>query len=434
MARAPFENALPADDIDRLFEENATRQYTRDLLFSQVVDLMGVVVCKVRPSLSAAIQRRADLPVTRKAVYDKIDRTEPALGSALVRHTADRLAPVLGELGGLPGPAVPGYRLRVVDGSHLAATEHRIKPLRLTRAGALPGQALVAYDPRTGLVTDVICCEDGHAQERSLTPELLALARPGDLWLADRNFRTTRLLAGFAARGACFVIRRHASTLTVEAEGPPSDGGRTDTGRVSERPLVLSDGAGGRLALRQVTIELDRPTRGGESAVHVLTNLPPGAADARAVAELYRSRWQVEGAFQELEAALRGEVETLGYPKAALFAFCVALTAFNVLAAIKAALRSAHGAAGASASGYHLAEEVAAASRGLQIAVPAGAWSAFAGLGPAAMAAWLLGVARRVRPAAFRKQPRGPKRPRPKRESGARIKHRSTAKLLKQRT
>src|SRR4051794_13920581 len=97
MTRALFENALPAGDIDRLFDQTAARQYTRELLFSQVVDLMGLVVCKVRPSLSAAIRRRADLPVTRKAVYDKIDRTEPALGEALARHAAGRLDPVIAE-------------------------------------------------------------------------------------------------------------------------------------------------------------------------------------------------------------------------------------------------------------------------------------------------------------------------------------------------
>ena len=37
MARAAFEHALSADTVDALFEEHAERQYTRDLLFSQVI-------------------------------------------------------------------------------------------------------------------------------------------------------------------------------------------------------------------------------------------------------------------------------------------------------------------------------------------------------------------------------------------------------------
>jgi len=36
------------------------------------------------------------------------------------------------------------------------------------------------------------------------------------------------------------------------------------------------------------------------------------------------------------------EIETLGYPQAALFAFCLALVAFNLYAVVMAALRTAH--------------------------------------------------------------------------------------------
>ena len=100
MARAAFEHALPADAVDDLFAQHAERQYTRELLFSQLVDLMGLVVCRVQPSLNAAIRKRAADPgVTRKAVYAKVARTEPGLGAALVRHTASRLAPVVAGLG-----------------------------------------------------------------------------------------------------------------------------------------------------------------------------------------------------------------------------------------------------------------------------------------------------------------------------------------------
>src|SRR5262245_62160973 len=76
----------------------------------------------------------------------------------------------------------------------------------------------------------------------------------------------------------------------------------------------------------------------------ILTNLP-ARVRAKAVARLYQKRWTIEGAFQELTVALKCEVNTLAYPKAALFGFCVALLAFNVLAVVKAALRAAHGVA-----------------------------------------------------------------------------------------
>ncbi|HZC00299.1 MAG TPA: hypothetical protein VE844_02740, partial [Gammaproteobacteria bacterium] len=44
-------------------------------------------------------------------------------------------------------------------------------------------------------------------------------------------------------------------------------------------------------------------------------------------------------AFQHIEAYFHSEINTLGYPKAALFGFCLALVAYNVLAVVLASLR-----------------------------------------------------------------------------------------------
>ena len=82
---------------------------------------------------------------------------------------------------------------------------------------------------------------------------------------------------------------------------------------------------------------------------------------------------------QELEATLDGEIDTLGYPKAALFAFCVALVAYNVMSTVKAALRSAHGAEVITEefSGYYLADEVRMSYRGMMRAIPKDEWVEF---------------------------------------------------------
>lgn len=432
MAQALLENALPPETVNALFAKEAQRQYTRDLLFSDVVNLMSTVVCRIRPSINAAYQKHAAaLGVTRKAVYAKIDRTELGVSAALVRHTAQALAPVITALDGQAPAWLPGYRTKILDGSHLPGTEHRLQPLRTTRAGALPGQALVIFTPETGLVADVLLCADGHAQERSLTDEVLATVQAGDLWIGDRNFCTTKLLFGLAGRDAAFVIRQHGSTLQWEALGEPVACGRCDTGLVFEQPLRLTNAEGQTLLVRRITVALDQATRDGDRHLHILTNLPADVADAATVAGLYRKRWTLETAFQELEACLHGEINTLGYPKAALFAFSVALMAYNVLRTLQAAVRSVHGvAAAAQVSLYDVAEEVAGTQRGLLIAVPSPAGQVFHDLPPMSMAQWLRTLARAIRLDEYRKQPRGPKKPRPKRQSGAKIKHVATAKLL----
>jgi IS4 transposase len=436
MVQAILENALPPATVDQLFEDCAGLQYTRTLLFSDVVDLMSLVVCGIRPSINSAYKKMAPtLGVTRKAVYDKINRVETTTSAALVGHTAAALTPVIDELKARDEPWLDGFRIRILDGNHLPGTEHRIGPLRTTRAGALPGQALVVFDPGLRLVVDTILCEDGHAQERALTDAILELIRPHDLWIADRNSCTTPLLFGIQGRGGFFVIRQHGSNLSWEAVGHRAARGRGPTGEVFEQTLRLTDDQGQILFVRRITVVLDTPTRDGDREIHILTNLPAEGADAITVAELYRQRWTLETAFQELEATLHGEINTLGYPKAALFAFSIALVAYNVLSAVKAALRSVHGAkvVDHEVSAYDVAEEVAGTYRGMMIAIPADEWVVFHGMSPQELSPILKQLAGAVRLSEYRKQPRGPKKPRPQRQSGAKVKHVATAKLLMQR-
>ena len=237
MARAALEHALSPQAIDALFDRTAERQYTRTLLFSSVVDLMGSVVAKIQPAVNAAYRARAEaLGVSLRAVYDKLERLEPGLSAELVRHTARTLGPVISSMRGERAAWLPGYRVKILDGNHLAGTEHRLKELRTIGAGALPGKALVVLDPQAMLVTDVFCCEDGHAQERSLLGSVLEAIRPGEVWIADRNFCTTDFLSGIGERRGSFVIRQHGATLFIEwgwAGDSPAGGSRP--GRCSSR-------------------------------------------------------------------------------------------------------------------------------------------------------------------------------------------------------
>ena len=94
---------------------------------------------------------------------------------------------------------------------------------------------------------------------------------------------------------------------------------------------------------RRIRVKLDQATRDGDRVLYLLTNLPLCKASAKRVARLYRKRWTLETAFQHLEAYFHSEINTLGYPKAAFFGFCLALVAYNMLAVVQAALRSVHG-------------------------------------------------------------------------------------------
>ena len=107
--------------------------------------------------------------------------------------------------------------------------------------------------------------------------------------------------------------------------------------------VTVELGEGRSMELRRVVLRLDEPTRDGDEEIEILTNLPTHTADGVKVAELYRDRWTLETMFQSLTARLAGELNTLGYPRAALLVFGVALTAYNVMSTLHASLRSAFG-------------------------------------------------------------------------------------------
>ena len=54
MTKLVLEQAVPAEWVDKVFAEHRQRQYSRELLFSTVVELMSLVSLGLRPSLHAA--------------------------------------------------------------------------------------------------------------------------------------------------------------------------------------------------------------------------------------------------------------------------------------------------------------------------------------------------------------------------------------------
>lgn len=434
MIRGSLEFALSDQFVNQVFESTAQRQYTRELLFSDVVDVMGSVVCQVFPSVNAAYQKQRDrFSVGRRALYDKINLTEPGVTRQLVVETAGRMAPVVRNLRRLfPSQnLLPGYRVRILDGHHLAASEHRLQELRDIAAGPLPGQTLVVFDPDLRLVVDAFPCQDGHAQERSQLIDVLDSMQAGEVWMGDRNFCTSLFLFQTAANQAYFVIRQHATNVRWEATGERRKVGRTETGVVYQQRVDLLDGYGGRLSVRRITIKLDRPTEDGHTEIHLLTNLP-NRVKATRIAEAYRERWRIEAAFGELASALHCEISSLGYPPAALFAFGLGLIAYNILSVVRTALAAAQGASCLDdISAYYVADEMRGMMRGMMVAIGTDHWRReFGGLTARQMANRLVALARNVKLDRFRKHHRGPKKSRPKRTRFKGKTHVSTARIL----
>ena len=440
MTRATLEHLFADDLLNQVFDDHATTQYQKQLTFATVTTLLTQVVLRHRPSLRNAYQRAQDVGASLKAVYEKLRHVEPAVAAALVGQVADRARAVLGcwPHSTRPDP-VPGLRLRLLDGNHLAGTQHRLGVLRGDGAAALPGLTVVLRDDRTGLLPRLACCPDGHASERALIPEALAWIEADDLVVADRHFCCFPFLFGVKDRDAFFCVRRHEQVGLTEV-GERRYAGRTDTGEVYEQEVEVGP-KGRRVRLRCVVVELYTPTQEGETQVRLLSNVPAEKASALVLAEVYLRRWTIERSFQELTDNLRCEVDTLGYPQAALLGFCLAVCAYNLLVVLKGTLAAVHGQAEVEQklSSYELAEEIRQDGPGLDKALPASFWGGrFGRLSSAELAAWLLEVARQLPWRRYHKArrsppPAGQKPQAPKKKGGRRRPHVSTARLLQER-
>lgn len=432
MVRGIMERIFEARALDKLFETYAVKQYTRELLFSHVVNLMSLVVSGIYPSVSAAYKvLEKDLGVSRPALYGKLNGMELGISQALVRYSASNLESLICELKVNKRQLLAGYEVKIADGNHLGGTEHRLKVLRNNLAKALPGKSIAVLDPQKMLVTDIFLNQDGHAQERTMLPSLLETIQAQQVWIADRNFCTRQFLLGIAQKSSYFIIRQHKS-LPVEEISPLEKICQTKTGQVFEQQVRITDSNGFTLQLRRVVIRLHQSTRHGDKEVALLTHLPYSVADAETITKLYLTRWSIEGMFQVITDTFNCELNTLGYPKAALFVFCMAVVAFNILSTVKAALQSVHGVGKVETglSDYYLLEEVQATFRGMKIALPDTLWLPIAQMSLSEFAQTLKQWATSVNLKRFCSAPRQKKKPKPKPIYDPKHPHRSTARLL----
>lgn len=435
MARAMLENILSPDKLEAISQKNVRTQRQRHITFSLIVELMLLVACQIRPKIHSAYKGwHAELPFTVDAVYDKIAGIELPVSEALVRDTAQNMIEVLREIQSPAPELFPGYRLRIVDGNKIAATDRRLKALREQSAAPLPGFALVVFEPAWNLITHTVLCRDGHAQERRLFPELVKLVQSGDLWLEDRNFCCWNFLHGVISRDAHVLVRQHAGSIRWKAESELVYRGTTETGEVWEQSGCVEDvETQKQLPMRRVELRLLTPTRDGDTVLSLLTNLPDNIS-AIAIADAYPKRWQIETAFQEIERLLSGEIQTLGYPNAALFSLSCAYVAYNILQCLRQTLEASHPervTQGERISSYYLADEVAKTWRGIDAVLTDADWNYFHTLTPRELAITLRTLALLVPYRKFTKRKTSKKNTTPRPPTTKRQGHASTEKLLK---
>ena len=164
MFRGTLEDVFSSERFDAIFEENAKKQVSGELAVSTCARLLGLVPTRTRQSVNTAdIKNVEDVSMAIKSVHNELNGIELAVSEALVRETAVDVKAIIQEMNATLEGYLPGNDVRIVDGNHLAGTDHRIKELRDLGDAPLPGHAVAVLTPHIELIEDVIACEDGHA-------------------------------------------------------------------------------------------------------------------------------------------------------------------------------------------------------------------------------------------------------------------------------
>lgn len=435
--RGMFSRVFSADRLNEIFVDHKQHQVESDLLFSSLVDLVTPVVAGSKRSVHASYQdHEKELGVSKQAVYDKLRRVEPTVSAALVRIPAVDLGQMLHQARATQADPIPGYHTFAIDGKRLNGTEHRLEETRFMNSSPLPGTVLAMLDTRLGLFVDVACHPDAYACERKVVLPILQRLEKGALYLADRNFCDGPLIEQFLRAETFFIVRHHGRSprwrkITGSRQRKVGNDLRGGTVYEQDIEVQLPDGSWKRL--RRITVRLKKPTRDGETEIHVLTNLPPSVT-ATAIANGYANRWTIETCLGHVAQALNAEINTLAYPGAALLCFCLALVAFNILSTVKSLMsKYATKSSAVDLSYYYLATEIAEARLGMEITIDGEYWGDCANWSTSEFLEWAKQIVKQADLRRYRKHPRGPKHPPPKRTSGKRRAHVSVDRILQQR-
>jgi hypothetical protein len=138
------------------------------------------------------------------------------------------------------------------------------------------------------------------------------------------------------------------------------------------------DAHGHKPIFRRLRIQLHEATRNGATSIHILTKVPRQVAAPQG-ADLSRHRWTLATAFKHLEASFHAAINPLGDPQAALFGFCLALVAYNVLAVVVAVWRHVPGEerVDEEVSLSYIANAITTTYHGMLSAIPEPEWDVF---------------------------------------------------------
>jgi hypothetical protein len=342
-----FDHVLDDGLCGEVFDAHRGRCYQDALTFPTLVRVVRDALLLHGGSANRAIGDAVDadrLGAAPSGVYRKLGNLPPALSQALLRRGTARLAPLAaGGAARVLAACFDDLDVIVVDGKKLKRAAKRLLATRAYTSGSLLGaKLLVALSLRSGLAVAANASEDGERNDVPLVGGLLdqvqalRAARPF-LFVADRQFADLNLPALFTAGGDHFLLGCGKTLQFQPDPARPAQSGVDQDGRAFTQAWGWVGSAKDERRRRYVRrVTLPRPGEGEDDVVVLITDLPDASAyPAADLLALYRLRWNIEQAFQQVTEVFALARLIGASPRGIIFQGALCLLIYNVTLTIQ---------------------------------------------------------------------------------------------------
>ena len=246
---------------------------------------------------------RLDLPrLARSTTSDALATLDPAHLLPVIKDLRARV-PNLAH--GDPDLASITRQIMAADGTYLTVAADVLWALHHAKSNGR-AQAQIRANMQMDVMSwapqvVTVSGDDGQSEPQAFAPDLLS----GVLYVFDRNFLEFAFLAEVLAKGSDFVLRVRANAPAVRVlRSRPLTAEDAAAGVVADEDVELTGRGAPAQTLRRVTIQaVDRG--GAPEVIRLLSSLTADDVPARAIAAVYRLRWQIELFFKWLKCWAR---------------------------------------------------------------------------------------------------------------------------------
>jgi hypothetical protein len=180
------------------------------------------------------------------------------------------------------------------DGSVLEALFRKLDALKDAPIGALAGKICTVIDLATRLPVQCWYVAEALAHDTQFEAQILSRVCAGTLWIFDRGFYDFTFFDDLIDRGGHFITRAKSNAVFKISKV------LCQTAEIRDRLITL----GGNNDPCRHTLRLIEVRFGSTWYRYLTSVLDPGLLPANIVADLYRRRWRIEEAFDNVKRLL----------------------------------------------------------------------------------------------------------------------------------